>query len=475
MLAAFGAVDYHDTRIVGVPNGLELTPLRRNAVMRTGNISGRRRFPAVLFILTAGACLFPSTAWADDWPQWGGPQRDLVWREDGIVEKLPTSGLLPRVWSQRIGEGYAGPAVANGRVYVTDRIADEGVERVLCLDAESGRGLWQFKYPVRYTISYPAGPRSTPVIDEGRVYTVGAMGHLLCLDAESGKVLWNKNFVTDFGAELPTWGMVASPLVDGGQLITLVGGKNNALVVSFDKKTGRELWRSLEDPEVGYCPPVIFEFGGQRQLIVWHPQAISALDPNDGRLIWQVPYRVQAGLCIATPRKIGNRLFVTSFYNGPRMLEVAEDGQSARIVWRGHSDSEIRTDGLHSMMATPVVTEDAIYGIDSYGHLRCLDTATGKRIWASLEATGRDRWWNAFIIPHKDRYFLHNEQGELIIARLSPEGYEEISRAKLIEPTRPVRRRMTIWSHPAFAMQSVFARNDKEIVRVDLSVVSSKP
>ena len=414
-----------------------------------------------------------SVSRADDWPQWGGPERDLIWRESGIIDKFPTDGLLPRVWSTPIGEGYAGPAVANGRVYITDLQREQREERVLCLDAETGDVLWTHAYRVVYGISYPAGPRSTPVVDRGLVYTIGAMGHMFCFDAKTGDVKWKKDFTKDFGTNIPTWGMVASPLVEGNQLITLVGGKNS-LVVSFDKTTGKELWRKLDDPEVGYSPPVIFKFGENRQLIVWHPRAVSSLNPETGEINWEVPFRVRSGLTVPMPRQLGNRVLVTSFYNGSRMIEVADDGKSTQVVWQGNSDSELpqNTDGLHSIMPTPVVTDSHIYGICSYGELRCLDVKTGKRIWETLEATGKARWWNAFLIPHEDRYFIHNEQGDLIIANLTPEGYEEISRAKLVEPTRPVQRRMTIWSHPAFAMKSVFARNDREIVRVDLAADS---
>ncbi|MBM81221.1 MAG: pyrrolo-quinoline quinone [Planctomycetaceae bacterium] len=425
------------------------------------------RFATVaLFVLT-----IQTLSQADDWPQWGGPQRDLVWRETGIVKKFSTDGLLPRVWSVELGEGYSGAAVVKGLVYITDRQRSRGTERVLCLDANTGEEKWKHEYSCRYTVSYPAGPRSTPVVDNGLVYTIGAMGDMYCFDALNGDIKWQKNFPRDYGTELAIWGQVASPLVDGEQLITLVGGKNNSLVVSFNKQTGEELWRSLEDKQIGYAPPVIFEFGGLRQLIVWHPTAISSISPKNGSVNWQVPYRVRAGLSIMTPQKIGDRLFVASFYNGPRMLEIGKNGKSAKIVWRGQSDSELdsQTDGLHPIIATPLIRGQHIYGICSYGHLRCLDVTTGKRVWSTLEATGRGRWWNAFIVPHEDRYFIHNEQGDLIIANLSPKGYEEISRAKLVKPTRKVQRRMTIWSHPAFAMKSVFARNDEEIVRVDLS------
>lgn len=425
----------------------------------------RRSIPLTLIVI---ALSVPSLR-ADDWPQWGGPQRDLVWRESGIVDQLP-AGQLPRVWSVPIGEGYAGPAVAEGRVFVTDRVhgaGRSGQERVWAINADSGEVLWKHEYDCSYEISYPAGPRATPVVDGDRVYTIGAVGHLFCLSAKTGEVIWSKEFTKDFDTTLPTWGMAASPLIDGDQLITLVGGPQ-ALIVSFDKRTGKELWRSLHDPAIGYCPPVIFDFGQSRQLIVWHPHAISALDPATGRKLWEVPFQVQAGLTIATPRKVGNHLLVTAFYNGSRMLEVAPDGSGAKVVWQGHSDSEVDTDGLHGLMCTPWLTEDVVYGVCSHGQLRCLNAHTGKRIWETKAATGEGRWWNAFIIPHEDRFFIHNEQGDLILARLTPQGYEELSRSKLIEPTRDVRRRMTIWSHPAFAMQSVFARNDRELIRVDL-------
>lgn len=418
-------------------------------------------FLIILMLLTVGRM-----ASADDWPQWGGPQRDIVWRESGIVETLPP-GLLPRVWSIPVGEGYSGPGVANGRVYLTDRIHDDSSERVLCVDAETGTEIWKKEYPARYTVSYPAGPRATPVIDEGRVFTIGAVGHMFCLDAATGDEIWKTDFQTNFGTKLPIWGMAASPLVDGDKLITLVGGENGALVVAFDKATGKELWRSLEDPMIGYAPPVIYKFGGRRQLIIWHPTAVSSLDPDTGEVIWEVPWQIKAGLTIPMPRKIDDNLFLTAFYNGPTLLKVGRD--SAEIVWKGNSNSETKTDGLHSIMPTPWVTSDNIFGVCSYGQLRGLETATGKRLWETREATGEGRWWNAFIIPHEDRFFLHNEQGDLITANLTASGYEETSRAKLVEPTRKVQRRMTIWSHPAFAMKSVFARNDKELVRVSLA------
>ena len=406
---------------------------------------------------------------ADDWPQWGGPQRDIVWRETGIAATFP-AGQLPRMWSRPVGSGYTGPAVADGRVFLADRLEDDNLERVLAFDAETGEPLWVHDYETDYPISYPLGPRATPTVDGNRVYSLGAVGHLNCLDVESGKVIWQKYLPEDFGTKLPTWGMAAAPLIDGNQLIVLAGGDDGALVVSLDKLTGEELWRSLQDIEVGYCSPVILEFGGQRQLIIWHPQAISGLDPASGKQLWNLPHSVHVGMSIAIPRKLGQRLFVSSFYDGALMVDLGENGRSPKVLWRtSGSSNEVRNDTLHAIMCAPLVYEDAIYGINSYGALRCLNPQTGEILWETFEATGKGRWWNAFMIPHENGTYICNEQGELILAHLSREGYQEVSRAKLIEPTERVQRRMTVWSHPAFAMQSVFARNDEELIRVSLA------
>jgi outer membrane protein assembly factor BamB len=428
----------------------------------------------IVILSSAVLTLLAYAAAADDWPQWGGPQRDSVWRETGIVDTLPAvdaqTGMLPRKWTAKIGSGYAGPAVAGGRVFVTDRLADENLERVLCFDAETGNELWKHPYDARYTISYPLGPRATPTIDGNCVYTLGAMGNLFCIDVPTGRIIWQKNLPIDFGTSIPAWGMAGAPLVDGDQLLVLAGGKPGAMVVSLDKQTGDERWRALEGDEPGYCSPVILEFGGHRQLIVWHPGAVVGLDPATGKQLWQVPFAVQSGLTISTPRKLDNRLFVTSFYNGPLMIDLGDDGTSPNVLWRtGASSTERKNDSLHAIMCAPIVREDFVYGVGSYGEFRCLDTKTGKIVWETYDATGHDRWWNAFLVSHNDRVVICNEQGDIIFAKLSGAGYKELSRAKMIDPTQKIQRRMTVWSHPAFAMQSVFARNDGELIRVSLA------
>jgi outer membrane protein assembly factor BamB len=442
------------------------------------------------------------TVRADDWPQWLGPRRDGVWRETGILEKFPARGPTIK-WRTPIGGGYAGPAVAGGKVYVTDRQLPKGVEnpanpfardrvagkeRVLCLDAANGKVLWTHEYDCPYRISYPVGPRTTPLVAGGKVYTLGAMGDLFCLNADSGKVLWSKNFPRDYGASVALWGYASHPLLDGNKLICLVGGKGS-VVVAFDKDSGKELWKSLDltKGELGYCPPMIFEAGGKRQL--WLPEEFAGLDPETGKPYWQEKFRtaIKANMTIPTPRKEGNLLFLTSFYGGSLMLKLDRDRPAASVLWkkRGRSEQPDRTEALHAVMCTPVFKGEYIYGICSYGELRCIKAATGERVWEDLKATGskkqdKDRWDNVFIIEQGDRYFLFTEKGDLVIARFTPDkdkGYEEISRGHVLEPTSKAGFgfiRSVLWSHPAFAGRCMFARNDKEIVCVSLAADPSK-
>jgi len=439
-------------------------------------------------VLTAWMMCCAAGLRADDWPQWLGPRRDSVWRETGIVRSFPADGP-PVVWRAEIGSGYSGPAVARGRVYVFDHqfakapdkptnAFDRGIipgsERILCLDAASGQVLWQHDYDCPYTVSYPAGPRTTPLVSKGRVYSLGAEGNLFCLEAATGKTVWSKDFKEAYKIKTPMWGFAGNPLLDGQRLICLAGGSNST-VVALDKNTGHEIWRALSAREPGYCSPMICRAGGVRQLIVWDPESVNSLDPETGKVYWSLnsPEPVRAGMTIPTPRQMDDLLFLTCFFNGSWMLRLDESKPAATTVWRSQRVSEKNTDALHSTLSTPFLEDGYIYGVCSYGQLRCLKAASGERLWETLNATTPDgkemRWANAFIVKNQDRFFLFNEKGDLIIARLTPKGYEEISRAHVLEPDNRDAGRAVVWSHPAFARRHVYARNDHEIICVDLA------
>lgn len=435
--------------------------------------------------LTFAVLIGAAAASADDWPQWQGPQADSVWREKGILETFPAGGPPVR-WRVPVGAGYSSPAIADGRVFLTDRPNSEtrgnpgkaleraalsGRERILCLNEADGRILWQYAYDCPYNISYPSGPRASPAVAGNRVYTLGAEGDLHCLDVKTGRVIWHRSFKRDYGVETQTWGFASPPLVDDERVYCLVGGEGHT-VVAFDRETGREVWRALNAREPGYAPMTFIEAGGRRQLVAWDSDAINGLDPKTGQVFWSEPFKTKMAHAIGTPRRHGDFLFISSFFDGSLLLRLDRTEPKVTVEWRIKGVSEIRPEGLHSLMSTPFIEDGHIYGVCSFGQLRGLKLENGERLWETIVPTRIDgkpaRWTTAFLVKHEDRFFIYNEVGDLIIARLTPQGYQEINRAHLLDPTNRAGGRDVHWSHPAFANGHVFVRNDRELLRADL-------
>ena len=446
----------------------------------------------LLFVVMC--CSVCGAAVADDWPQWLGPERDSQWRESGIVENFTEAGPQLR-WKTKIAGGYSGPSVADERVFVMDWVPGTGElaeflhegappsnqnfvrkrlpgkERVLCLSESDGKVLWSYQYECPYSsvTTYAIGPRATPTVDHDLVYTVGAEGNLLCLRVSDGCVVWSVDFKDRYGLEVPNWGTASSPLVDGDRLICIAGG-DGSTCVALNKRTGKELWRAITAPEPGYSSPIIYTISGQRHLIVWDSHSVNSIDPASGELLWTVPFESTFAMSVATPRIENRSLFVMSYNRKSGMIEVAPDGRSAALRWNGGPRTGVG--GVHN---TAFLHEGHIYGCGNGGQYICARLDSGERIWSTYQPSSSIQqdsqkkhrpvsWGNVFTVRHADRFFLANDIGDLIIARMSPRGYEEISRANLIEPThRVVGGRKLVWSHPAFANRSVYLRNDKEI------------
>ena len=428
----------------------------------------------VVFVLLV--FLSTTKGFAEDWPEFRGAGRLGVWHETGVLERFPDAGLKAR-WRVPIRAGYSGPAVSGGRVFVTDFEMTNGMrgtERALALDEKSGEELWVQEWPADYAgIQWEVGPSATPTVDGDRVYVLGRTGVLSALKVDTGELLWRKSYTDDYGVDRMRWGFdwgfASAPLVDGDRLICFVGGPESR-VVAFDKMTGREVWRALQsEADLGVAQPMIIEAGGVRQLIAWDPEEVVSLDPVNGSVYWRQPYVVGGAMTVAMPVQVGQQLFFSTFYDGPMMLTLNQDRPAATVAWKGGSNSEIRTEGLHAVLATPIIDGDYIYGICSYGQLRALNARTGERLWETQDATvERRRWVSGFLVQHGDRVFMNNDRGELIIARLNPAGYEEISRTHLIEPTSAPGNRRELrnvnWVHPAYANKHIVTRNDEEIV-----------
>jgi outer membrane protein assembly factor BamB len=418
---------------------------------------------------------------AEDWAQYRGKDTRGIWNETGIVETLPAQ--MPVRWRTPIKNGYSGPAVADGRVFITDFEYTQrpiGTERAIALDEKTGKVLWTHSWEANYKgIGWDLGPGAIPTVDEDNVFVLGRAGHLFALDVKTGSVVWQKDYVKDYKVPRETWGLdfgfASPPLVDGERLICLVGGAPDAMVVAFDKKTGKEIWRALSsDVEPGYAPLIIINAGGARQLIAWDAGRVSSLDPATGRVHWVYPFRTRS-MIITTPlfvdhKELGPLLMVSAVYNGSLMLALDRDKPGARLLWKGNSESEIVTDKLHALMNTPAVIGDYLYGICSYGQLRALKLATGERVWESQALVKvRVRYATAFWVQNGDRFFVASDNGDLVIAKFAPDGYHEISRTFLLKPTYQQGRRKVSWIHPAYANRHVIVRNDEEIVSFSLA------
>jgi len=241
------------------------------------------------------------------------------------------------------------------------------------------------------------------------------------------------------------------------------------------KDTGKEIWRALTAPEIGYAPPVIQTIAGKRQLVIWHPDALAGLEPETGKVLWTHKYPItgkpqRPEVTIATPRVAGDRIFVTSFYHGSALLEITNNPFGARVVWDRHSTNQSSfTEGLHTTMTTPFWKGDYIYGLCGEGELRCLDAKTGDRVWESDAVCGTaGPFATVFFVQQADRVFVWNDQGELILGRITPKGFEQISKAKLLETSENTRGRDIVWCHPAFANRRAYVHNGKELICVEL-------
>ena len=415
--------------------------------------------------------LSPS-ACADEWPQWRGARRDGVWRETGLIQKFDGERVELR-WSVPIGGGYSGPTVADGRVYVTDRISrPKEIERVHCFEWQTGKRVWSYEYEAKYgEVDYRAGPRASVVVHEGRAYSLGSLGHLYCFGAADGRVRWRKDLKSEYRIRLPTWGISASPVIEKDLIIVQIGGEGEACLVALDRITGKERWKALPD-DASYSAPIVIDQAGERVLIAWTADRVAGLNPATGKLHWSYPYPSEKWpIAIATPVVHGDRLLLSEAHKGSLLLRLRSDRPAVEKVWHRRNRDGEKKDALHCLQSTPYIREGFVYGVDSEGVFRCLELESGHPRWEDTALAPKARWSTMHLVPAGDRVWMFNERGELIIAEPTPRGPGVVSRAKLIEPTlEQLRRRGGVtWSHPAFAHRHVFARNDELLVCADLS------
>jgi outer membrane protein assembly factor BamB len=380
---------------------------------------------------------------ASDWPQFLGPQRNGTSSEPIGANALRSPKLL---WKKEIGAGFSAPVVENDKLIIFHRL--ENREIVECLKAPTGERMWRFDYDTAYRddFGFDEGPRGTPAIADGRVYTFGAEGVLHAIDLATGKKIWRLDTQTKFGVKKGFFGAATSPLLDSGKVIVNVGGPNGAGVVALDAKNGNILWTATND-EAGYSSPIAATLGGKRSILCLTRAGLVAIDPPSGKVRFQFPWRSRnnASVNAAVPIVERDHVFLSASYNtGAILLKVT--GDQLTKVWS--SD-----EALSNHYASSVSKDGYVYGFhgrQEYGQsLRCIELATGKVEWSV------DDFGAGTVTLLGDRLLLIRESGEAVIAPAVPQGYHPESKSQLLP--RVVR------SYPAIANGRIFLRNEKTL------------
>jgi outer membrane protein assembly factor BamB len=381
-----------------------------------------------------------------DWPQLLGPGRNGVSAEEGLVDGWPAKGP-PVVWRRAAGEGYASPVVAAGRLILFHRLGD--ADTVECLDAATGERRWKFAYPTRYEDAYGKGngPRSTPVIALGKVYTLGADGHLHCLDLKTGKKVWERKLLDEYTVKPSFFGVGTTPIVEGKLLLVNVGGEG-AGVVAFDAETGKERWK-VTDQEASYASPIAATVGGERRVFFFTREGLLVVDPAAGKVRFFKRWRSRfsASVNAASPVLLGgDRLFLSACYGTGAVL-LKREKDVFEEVWKNDTS-------LSCHFGTPVAVGEQLYGFhgrqEEGASLRCIDWKTGRVRWTEAG------YGCGSILACGKKLIVLSEGGELALVSANPEKYDERARASVLG--RPCRANL------ALAGGLLYARDGKELV-----------
>lgn len=387
----------------------------------------------------------PQAASIGDWPQWRGPRRDGVSLETGLLTSWPAEGLRV-LWRTPCGEGYSALAIARGRAFTLSR--EEDHEVILCLDDATGKELWRHAYPAPCKLPYGNGPRSTPTIDDDRVYSVGATGILHCLRAANGEVVWREDLLQAFNADNLIRGTSSSTLVEGDLLLTNPGGPGGNSIVALDKRTGDKIWGALDDPP-SYSSPIALTAAGVRQLIFFTGDGLVGLAPVDGTLLWRFPWLTHEGTHIATPIARDNYVFFSSGYQkGGALLKLVPDGQGVR------AERVYQTRAMSNHFSTCVLYREHLYGCTEAGFLTCMNFRTGEVTW-------RVRGYGKGTALAADGHLvvLAETGRKLALIEANPERYTEKGLCRIPE--------QRCWTVPTLAHGRLYVRLEEEIICFD--------
>lgn len=414
----------------------------------------------------------PKDAVTSDWPSFLGPSHDGVSLETKLSRTLPP----PLVWEFVKGTGYASPAVAGERLVFVHRVGSE--EIVECLHPETGASRWRFRYATAFEdrYGYNNGPRSSPVIDGERVYTMGAEAKLHCLELASGKVIWKRDLMAEYKVRQDFFGTASTPLVEGQLLIVNVGAPGGPSVSAFDKSTGREVWRAGKEWGPSYASPVPALVHGRRRVFVFaggesNPPTggLMSIDPATGRVDFAFPWRSRSfeSVNASCPVVFDNKVFISASYRtGGALLEVRPDF-THRVAWTTQEFA------LH--FNTPIYKDGFLYGFDGRNEpdasLACLEAATGKVVWRetpewieTIETRGGKQrqalgTYRGSLLAVDGAFLCLGEMGHLLWMDLTPKGYKEVSRAWLFAARES-------WALPVLSRGLLYvAQNTRDLLK----------
>ncbi len=387
------------------------------------------------------AVSIPKKTASSYWTDFRGPNRAGVYSQAPILTEWPADGLQ-RLWKQPVGAGYASFSVGEGRAYTIEQRRDR--EAVTAYDVETGRELWAFTYPARFDeLLGGPGPRATPVYQDGLLYSLGAKGDLHCLSAATGKPQWSKNILADNGAQNPQWAMAGSPLVVEDKLIVTPGGPDGKSIVAYNRFTGEPLWHSLND-KVGYTSPILTTLAGHNQIVWISGERVVGLAPESGELLWEFAFPAQMQMNCSQPVIVDdtNVLISSAQGAGAALLEISRSGDkyAARPVWQNNR--------LKNKFNSSVLYQGYVYGLDE-AILACLDPKTGEVKWKG------GRYGYGQLLLAGGYLVVLTEQGEVVLARATPERHQELARFSAIEGRT--------WNIPAIDNGLLLVRNATEM------------
>lgn len=387
---------------------------------------------------------------AADWPQFLGPTRDGVYTANDIAASFPASGP-PLVWKKDVGEGFAAPVVAQGKVILFHRVS--GREIIEALDANTGKNVWSYEYPTNYKddFGFDEGPRSAPIVANGVVYAFGAEGVLSAVDLATGKKKWMVGAGQKFGVHKGWFGAAGSPLVEQGKVIVNLGGQN-AGIVAFDAATGNVAWKATND-EASYSSGTVATIDGERHAIFLTRAGVVDLDPSSGKVRFSMPFRSRnnASVNAATPLVIGNLVFVSASYNtGGALLEI--HGSEYKKIWAND-------DSMSNHYSTCVFRDGVLYGFhgrQEYGQsLRAVELKTGKVLW------NVDGFGAGTVTLAGDRLLIVRENGQMVLAQASSKTFQPTVQVNLLKAV--------IRSYPALSDGRIYVRNEHTLASFRLS------